>query len=173
MRLAGTCKKLLSRLLSRPYAAELRHRRPYFRFGLERTTGAGLALIIVSAVIERQGSIWRVNVTKGLLNVKWMMKGLTTLTLAGALALSATPALSWYQGALPDGFIIAQMFDEAAGTMPTSIICNSKLTTTDQLVEAGLRYWNTAKPETRTLRASQLLAEAWLQAWPCSKGRGG
>jgi hypothetical protein len=26
----------------------------------------------------------------------------------------------------------------------------------------------TAKPETRTLRASQLLAEAWLQAWPCS-----
>jgi len=26
------------------------------RFGLERTTGAGLALITVSAVIERQGS---------------------------------------------------------------------------------------------------------------------
>jgi hypothetical protein len=69
------------------------------RFGLERTTGAGLALITVSAVIERQG-IWSVNVTKGLLNVKWMMKGLTTLTLAGALALSASPALSWYQGAL-------------------------------------------------------------------------
>jgi Ssp1 endopeptidase immunity protein Rap1a len=78
-----------------------------------------------------------------------------------------------YAGGVADGFIIAQMFDEAAGTMPTSIICISKLATTDQLVEAGLRYWNTATPETRTLRASQLLAEAWLQAWPCSKGRGG
>jgi hypothetical protein len=62
------------------------------RFGLERTTGAGLTLITVSAVIERRG-ILRVNVTTGLLNVKWMMKGLTTLTLAGALALSAAPAI--------------------------------------------------------------------------------
>ena len=72
-----------------------------------------------------------------------------------------------------DGFIIVQMLNEAANPPQLSFICVPKLATTDQLVEVGLRYWNTAKPETRTLRASQLLAEAWLQAWPCTKGRGG
>src|SRR5262245_17761705 len=99
MRLAGTCKKLLSRLLSRPYAAELRHRRPYFplRAGTDHRGGPRPHHRLRR---DRKAGIWRVNVTKGLLNVKWMMKGLTPLTLAGALALSAAPALSWYQGAL-------------------------------------------------------------------------
>jgi hypothetical protein len=72
-----------------------------------------------------------------------------------------------------DGFIIVQMLNEAANPPQLSFICVPKLATSDQIVEVGLSYWNRAKPETRTLRASQLLAEAWLQAWPCSKGRGG
>jgi Rap1a immunity proteins len=68
-----------------------------------------------------------------------------------------------------DGFIIAQMFNEAANPPQLSFICVPKLATSDQIVEVGLRYWNTANSETRSLRASQLLAEAWLKTWPCGK----
>jgi Rap1a immunity proteins len=80
-----------------------------------------------------------------------------------------------YARGVADGLIVAQMLDEAASregsTPPTSIICVPKLATSDQIVEVGLRYWDTANPETRSLRASQLLAEAWLKTWPCSKER--
>ena len=70
-----------------------------------------------------------------------------------------------------DGFIIVQMLNEAANPPQLSFICVPKLTTSDQIVEVGLRYWNTANSETRTLRASQLLTEAWLKVWPCRSKR--
>jgi hypothetical protein len=75
-----------------------------------------------------------------------------------------------YVRGVADGLIIAQMLDEAAGeNRQTSIICISKLATTDQLVEIGMRYLNRAKPETRNLRAAQFLAEAWRETWPCHR----
>jgi Ssp1 endopeptidase immunity protein Rap1a len=66
------------------------------------------------------------------------------------------------------------MLDEAAVTSgrvaaPTSSICVPTLAITDQLVEVGLRYWNAANSETRSMRAAQLLAEAWLEEWPCKR----
>jgi Rap1a immunity proteins len=70
-----------------------------------------------------------------------------------------------------DGFIIVQMLNEAANPPQLSFICVPKLTTSDQIVEVGLRYWNTANSETRSLRASQLLTEAWLKVWPCRSKR--
>jgi hypothetical protein len=76
-----------------------------------------------------------------------------------------------YVRGVADGFIIAEMFDEAASTPPTSILCISKLATTRELVEVGLNFWKTANSETRSLRAAQLLTEAWLKVWPCRSKR--
>jgi hypothetical protein len=76
-----------------------------------------------------------------------------------------------YVRGVADGLIIAQMFDEAASTPRNSILCISKLATTDELVKVGSDFWKTADAETRNLRASQLLTEAWLKVWPCRSKR--
>jgi hypothetical protein len=78
---------------------------------------------------------------------------------------------------LADGFIIARDIDEARverqrqkgiDSTPTSVVCIPKMATSDQLVEVGLRHWGTANQETRGLRASQFLTDAWFKVWPCS-----
>src|SRR5262249_6732189 len=80
-----------------------------------------------------------------------------------------------YARGVADGFILAQMFDENVAKnrsiAPTSIICIPLLATSNELVEVALSYWNTANSETRNLRASQFLTEAWLKKWQCPKER--
>jgi hypothetical protein len=78
---------------------------------------------------------------------------------------------------LADGFIIVREIDEARielqrqkgiDSAPTSVFCIPKLATSDQLVEVGLRHWSTTSQESRSLRASHFLADAWFKEWPCS-----
>jgi hypothetical protein len=80
-----------------------------------------------------------------------------------------------YARGVADGFIVARMLDETVSetrkTAPTSMICIPDLATSRQIVDVALSYWDTANQETRSLKVSQLLAEAWLKAWSCSKGR--